>query len=164
MNAVHLHLMLNHVPLFGTVVSVLLLLVAVWRRSDELKRVALGILVLTALLTLPVYFTGEPAEEAVEAMPGVMAPAIEAHESASKIAFASMLAAGGAALIGFVLFRRGKLIPSWFTTTVLVASLLTGLLMARTANLGGKVRHTEITGAAGGSASITEKGENENDD
>lgn len=165
MNPVHLHLMLNHVPLFGSTISLLLLFVAIWRRSDELKRVAFGMLVLSALLTVPVYFTGEPTEEAVEHLPGVVRSAIHSHEDAAKIAFASMILTGLVALTNFALFRRGRLVPTWFTTTALMLSLVTGLLMARTANLGGKVRHTEL-GAVGSTAvkdHAEEKEEHEND-
>lgn len=164
MNPVHLHLMLNHVPLFGSIVSLLLLLLAVWRKSDELKRVAFGMLVVSALFVLPVYFTGEPAEEVVEGLPGVAEPAIEAHESAGKAAFISMLATGAVALISFVLFRARRLIPHWFTALVLVMALATGLLMARASNLGGQVRHTEISGGATAATAEVEKGKHEDDD
>jgi len=34
--------MLNHLPLFGSIVSLLLLLLGLWRRSDEVKRIACG--------------------------------------------------------------------------------------------------------------------------
>jgi hypothetical protein len=40
-----------------------------------------GGFVLTALLALPVYFTGEPAEKVVERLPGVTEPLIEEHEN-----------------------------------------------------------------------------------
>lgn len=52
MSPVHIHLMLTRAPLFGSIGSLLLLLVGIWRRSDELKRVAFGLLALvTVLLT-----------------------------------------------------------------------------------------------------------------
>ena len=146
MNSVHIHLMLNHVPLFGSVVTLLLLALGIWRQSDELKRVAFAMIVLTSLLTLPVYFTGEPAENAVRRLPTVTQAAMEVHEDAAKIAFAGMLVTGAVALVGLVLFQRRKPVPSWLTTMSLVASLVTALLMARAANLGGKIRHSELAG------------------
>ena len=48
MSSIHLHLLLNHVPVIGTVLGVLLLAVAVARRSDELGRVALWLFALLA--------------------------------------------------------------------------------------------------------------------
>ena len=153
MNPLHIHLMLTHAPLFGTLVSLLLLLVAIWRRSYELKRIAFGLLVLSALVTLPLYLTGEAAEEAVERLPGVAQGAIDPHEDAAKIAFAAMLVTGTMALASFALFWRARLVPKWFTSLVLILSLGTAALMMWTANLGGKVRHTELGG--GGGAVIT---------
>lgn len=67
----HLHLLLNHVPVIGTLLGLLLLLVAFGRKSEELKKVTLGLFVLIALVTVPVYLTGEPAEEMIENIPGI---------------------------------------------------------------------------------------------
>ena len=60
MNWAHIHLSLNHLPVVGTFFGVLLLLLALLRKSEELKRGSLGVFALTALLALPIYFTGEP--------------------------------------------------------------------------------------------------------
>ena len=144
MNPVHLHLMLNHAPLFGSVVSLVLLFFALWRQSDELKKIALALIVLTALITLPVYLTGEPAEDIVEPFPGVVRSAIDSHEDAAKIAFVCMLGTGAMALFGLWIFRGRRFVAGWFTTSLLIVLLVTGLFMARAANLGGKVRHPEI--------------------
>jgi len=45
MSAVHLHLLLDHLPVVGTVLAILLLAYALLRRSPELTRVSLGIFV-----------------------------------------------------------------------------------------------------------------------
>lgn len=50
MNAMHLHLLLNHVPVLGTIFGLALLVPALLRRRDELKRVVLGCLIVTAFL------------------------------------------------------------------------------------------------------------------
>jgi beta-lactamase regulating signal transducer with metallopeptidase domain len=71
MNWAHIHLLLNHVPVLGTIFGLALLGYAVLKRSEALKRAALGVFVAVALLALPVYFTGEPAEEAVQSAAGV---------------------------------------------------------------------------------------------
>jgi hypothetical protein len=75
---------LNHIPILGTVLGFLLLSVAVARKSGELKRVSLAVFVITAVVALPVYFTGEPAEEIVEHLPGVSESLIERHEEAAQ--------------------------------------------------------------------------------
>jgi uncharacterized membrane protein len=60
------------------------------------------------------------------------------------VAFAGVLIVGVAALGGLIFFRRGKPVPNWPSVIVLVLSLIVFVLMARTANLGGLIRHTEI--------------------
>jgi uncharacterized membrane protein len=144
MNWAHIHLLLNHLPLVGTIFGVLLLLLALLRKSEELKRVSLGIFVLTALLALPVYFTGEPAEKVVEYLPGVEEPLIERHENTALFALLMAGGAGVVALAGLILFRRAEKLPGWIVAATLVLSLATSGLMGWTANLGGQIRHTEV--------------------
>ena len=144
MNPAHVHFALNHLPVFGTVFCAVLLLAAILRKSAELKKVTLTAFVVVAALAIPVYLTGEPAEEIAEGLPGVSHPTIEQHEEAAVAAFTAMIVVGIASLAGLILFRKGKVVPQWFGVMVLLLSLITAGLMARTASLGGEIRHTEI--------------------
>lgn len=114
MTLTHLHLMLNHVPVLGTAFGLGLLAFGIWRQSDELKKAALGFFVIAALIAIPAYLTGEPAEEVVESLPGVSDTIIEQHEQAAVIAFTGIVALGVVALAGLFFLRRGKLVPAWF--------------------------------------------------
>ena len=165
MNGAHLHLLLNHLPLLGTVFGLLLLLFSLWRKSAELQRVSLGVFVLTALSSVPAYLTGEPAEGVVEHLPGVAKAFIEAHESAALVAFAVGIATGIVALASLFLAWRSQQFPTWLTLATLFLALATGGLMARAANLGGMIRHTEIrSGASPAAETEHEKQEHEKHD
>lgn len=154
----HLHLLLNHVPVIGTLLALLLLLVAFVRKSDEVKKVTLGLFVLTALVTVPVYLTGEPAEEMVERIPGVSDALIERHEDAALFSLIAVEVAGIIALAGLLLLRRKKGLGNLLALVTLALSLITGGLFAWTANLGGQIRHTEIsTGVGSQSQTETDK-------
>ena len=157
MNAAHLHLILNHVPVLGTAFGLGFLVLATWRKSEELKKTALGVFVVVALLAVPVYLTGEPAEDLVKALPDVSKPVIEQHEEAATVAFTGVVVLGVAALAGLLLFRLGKMVPAWYGSVLLAASVIVGGLMAWTANLGGQVRHTEIRSSASQPAVIGDK-------
>ena len=148
MNWAYLHLVLNHIPVIGTLLGCFLLVVAMFIKSAELKRVSLGLFILMAVLAIPVYFTGEPAEGVVEHLPGIAESVIEQHEDAALFALGAVGITGVVALVGFFLSRGSKSIPGWLVNTVLLLSLMTSGLMARTANLGGKIRHTEIQTAS----------------
>jgi uncharacterized membrane protein len=152
MNAVHWHLTLNHIPVVGSAFALGLLAWALLRRSEELKRVSFGTIVLVALLTIPAYLTGEPAfvaaMEVLEATPADEDSLVEKHESAAGIAFTAAAVTGVSALIGLIVYRGGKPLPGRLSIAVLALAAATVLLMARAANLGGTIRHPEITAEA----------------
>jgi uncharacterized membrane protein len=148
MNAAHWHLTLNHIPVVGSGFALALLGWAILRGSEELKRVGLVAVVLVAVLTVPAYFTGSPAfvaaMEVLEATPADEDPLVEKHESAAGIAFTSAALAGVSALAVLIWGRGGKPLPGRVVLAVFALSAATVLLMARTANLGGAIRHPEI--------------------
>lgn len=149
MNWAHIHLLSNHIPVLGTAFGVALFGYAVLRRDEGLKRIGLGVFVIVALLALPVFFTGEPAEGVVENAPGIAEPLIEAHESAALIALIGAELLGAVALAGLFATRRGRgPLPAALTRATVLVSLIAAGLMARTANLGGKIHHTEIRAGA----------------
>ncbi|MBI4482961.1 MAG: hypothetical protein HY652_08740 [Acidobacteria bacterium] len=144
MNPAYVHLWLNHFPVLGTVFGFLLLVVAVVKKSEELKKVSLSALILTAMLAIPTYLTGESAEEVVEHLPGVTEEHIEQHEESALASLVAVEILGVIALGGLFLFRGSNGIPNWFVTASLILSVAVGGLMVRTAHLGGQIRHTEI--------------------
>ena len=144
MNPAHLHLMLNHLPIVGTAFTLVLLVMGLLTKSEQIKRAGLVFLVLIALLAVPTYLTGEPAEESIQKLAGISGGFIEQHEEAAQTAFIAQIALGVAALIGLLISRRGRPLPNWLAGGLLVLTLAIAGLMARTANLGGQIRHPEI--------------------
>jgi uncharacterized membrane protein len=154
MNWAHLHLLSNHIPVLGTLFGLLLLAWGMIRRSASLQRAALATFFVAALVAIPVFLTGEPAEEAVEHLAGTAEGAIETHEDAALLSLISVELLGVIAVLS-VIWRRAS--GSRFVTrAALVMSVVTAGLMARTANLGGKIRHAELRGAA--SAQLQDEG------
>jgi putative effector of murein hydrolase LrgA (UPF0299 family) len=152
MSGAHLHLILNHVPVVGSVFALLLLLWGLCRRSDEVKRASFGATVLVALLTIPTYLTGEPAWEDIMGLPGDNDPFIESHQSAAQYAFGVAGAAGLVALVGLTMARKQKPVSGGMSVVVMVLLLATLGLMGWVANLGGMIRHTEIRHGAAAEA------------
>ncbi len=143
MNWAHIHLMINHFPVIGMIFAVLLLVYALMKKSEELTKAALGAFVLIALMTIPVYLTGEAAEDIVKKLSDVTETLIGRHEEAASVALTLMMVAGISSLAGLFLCRSRPL-PKWFTFVILVLAFVTSSVMGLTANLGGQVRHTEI--------------------
>lgn len=143
-NVPHLHLLLNHVPTVGSVAGLGLLLLALVRRNDHLMRASLEVLFIVAMLTLPVYLTGVAAESAIESMEGVAVEAMEIHESAALLAFVWMQVTGLVAWLALWQSRRLPRPPRAIVAAVLLLSVVTVVLMAGAATLGGEIRHPEI--------------------
>ena len=143
-NTPHLHLLMNHVPTVGTVIGLGLLLLAFLRRSDHLMRASLELLFLIALASLPVYLTGLAAQEAISGLPDVSAAAIAAHHNSVLLAFTFVEITGAVAWLALWQSRRLARPPGWTPSAVLLLALVTVVLMAGAATVGGEIRHPEI--------------------
>lgn len=149
MNMAHLHLILNHLPIFGTLFGLALLAVGLLRNSEELKRISLIIFVLMALAVVPTFLTGESAEEHVKNLPDVSEAYTESHEAAAKVSLAVTLLLGVISAATLVLSIRRMKAAVWMAFATLVTALLVGGSLIYTASLGGQIRHSEIrVGAA----------------
>ena len=166
MGAAHIHLILNHVPMLGIVIAGALFGIALAYRNIQFQRVALGFLVVFSLTAIPVYLTGEPAEEAVERAPGVSERMIDRHEKAASTALAAMEGLGGLALLGMLIFRKVAALPRAFAAGVLALVLAVSGLFGWTGYLGGQIRHSELRAAApdSGTARLEVSGERKRSD
>src|SRR5688572_7713604 len=150
MTGAHLHLILNHVPVVLVPIAALMLWYALARRSVDLTRGALVLIVLSMLFGAGAYLTGEPAEHAIEQLPGFSVEAVEAHEHFAPYAAGATTLPGLIALFGLVKWRPGGR-GQWIPVSTLVVALAAALLLAWTAYLGGQISHPELreTPAAG---------------
>jgi len=147
-NLVHYHLLLNHFPTVGTLVALALFIAALVGKREDLTKASLGIFLIIAIITLPVYMSGKSAEKLVKDQQGVSSVAIEAHQDAAFFAFIMMQATGAAAWLGLWQYRRMAKPGRGVLPAVLVLSLITFGVMARAADMGGEIRHSEIVSDA----------------
>ena len=145
MNAAHLHLVLNHIPVIGSAIAIFVLIVGILKKSDDVKKVSAMILLLTALITIPVYLSGKDAEAKIEGnYEEVDEQYIEEHEDFALSSFIVMDIAGAVALIGLIIYRKPKTLPNYIPYIILALLFIVNGMMAYTANLGGKIHHPEI--------------------
>ena len=148
MNQAHLHLLITHLPVFGSIIGALVLIYGLWTKSNHTKNAAYFIFILSAIGAGIAYLTGEGAEDAVEHLQGVTGNLIEIHEDAAMYALISLIVLGGMSLIALVVSRFKIPFAKSTSTIILLFSLVSFGLVARTGYLGGQIRHTEIaTGA-----------------
>ena len=143
LNPAHLHIMLNHIPLFGSLFAALLIAWGLLRKSEDVLRLGLALGVVVAIATWGVQLTGEPAEEVIENLAGVSRRLIHAHEEAAEWATYIIAAAGVVAILAFLLVRRRHRAARGLSILTLVVSLLGFAAASRAALLGGEIRHPE---------------------
>lgn len=168
MDATHLHLLLNHFPIIGSLLGVGVMVYGYLTSSEQVKKTALWTWAAMAVVAIPVFFTGEPAEESVEGIAGVSENLIEAHEEAATIAIWLMEALGLLSLAVLVLSKAKSSLSKPLVLVATLLSLATFTAMARTGYLGGQIRHSELrngaTIGAGNEANANEAGGESDDD
>lgn len=151
MNGAQFHLALTHLPVVLSLTGLVMLVVSFFNKKQVLIHASFAVLIAAALATIPVYATGEGAEEMVEEMAGVSESIISQHEDVAQWSLIIILITGGAALIGYFLRKKPSLQRS-AQMLVLLLALASGGLMAQTAHL----RHSEIRSGAVAQAEGTE--------
>jgi uncharacterized membrane protein len=146
MNFPHVHLLLNHFPIIGTIVGLGLLLASLWGKNQDLRRPSLIIFVSMALISLLAFFSGTGAQGAIKKLPGVSEALIERHQGAAMLAMIFMEIAGALSLVE-LWNSQGKSESgrrSWSLPAIVIFSIVTAGLMARVGTTGGDIRHSEI--------------------
>jgi archaellum biogenesis protein FlaJ (TadC family) len=123
--------------------ALIIMLIGIIWRSDDVRKVSLIILIITALFTIPVYLTGEKAEGIVKGMEGVSEEYIDDHEDFAEISFIAMNIAGVIAIAGLILYRKPKILPVYFIILIMIIMMIINGMMGWTAHLGGKIHHPE---------------------
>jgi hypothetical protein len=161
MNDAHLHLLFNHLPIVGSLIGILTLAAGIFLKQPIVRKTAFGILVFSALVTLPAFFTGEGAEEIVEELPGISHNLIHDHEEAAELALWLSEALGILALIAFYLEHTKHKFSGMANFFTLIFSIGTFVSFAKTGNTGGEIHHPEISNVQTNTASDTLQNYNE---
>jgi len=148
MNSAHWHLLLNHLPVIGSVIGTLILVAGYLLKSTTaVRRTALGVFVFAAVTAVPAYLTGEGAEEVTEKLAGVTERGIENHEDISVTFLVMAGILGVLALLTFVADLKKWNPVSYLYAMVFVTALVTNVFAKKVATSGGEIRHTEIRDA-----------------
>lgn len=147
MDATKLHLLFNYFPLIGSMTGLIALLSAYRMKSVSVQKIGLGLLALTAFLTLVVFGTGEVAGKGSDLLVGQVWTNIEQHKAAALPAFAAIETVGIFALYGLINLIRGKTLANWFTVIILVLTLAAAGLTVRTSYLGRLIHSVEVPAA-----------------
>jgi len=152
----HLHLLVNHAPIFGSLFALALFVASYFTSAEVLRRTAFVILIGTAIAGAAADLSGDAAEEAVRGLPGVRREDIDAHKQMGDKTYVLADVLGVLALGALVRWRR-RPVPASATLAAVLATALVGGAFVYTGLLGGQIRHTEVrSGATAADAMIIE--------
>lgn len=165
MDQTHIHLLITHLPIFGSILGGFVLAYGLWFKSNQTKIAAYYVLIISAVGAGIAYLTGEAAEETVENLQGVSESIMEQHEDFALYALIGLVIVGVFALAGLYLTMVNSTLIRTVALITLLLSLISFGMMARTGYLGGQIRHSEIRGGVNGPTdNPTENREQSNDD
>lgn len=144
MNPAQLHLVFTHLPIVGLGFAVIFNIIAIVRKSEELRKLSLWFYLLIGFFALPAYITGDDAGKLLETYPGITKDFIEYHENIALFFFIGlMFIAALSATALYITKTRANLLKQ-FSMYLLFAALLVSILAVLTGSSGGAIRHTEV--------------------
>lgn len=144
MNQAHIHLIVNHIPIMGSLFALVLLGVGLFQQNTTLTKAGLVAVLAAGLLCLPAQLTGEGAAKTVQDMPRVSRALIQTHAAAADQGFWALESAAALALLSLLMLKNGSPKARLLALLTLAVTALSFGLLARAGNLGGLIRHTEI--------------------
>jgi uncharacterized membrane protein len=137
----YIHLLSNHFPILGSLFGVLLLVVALVKPNLNTTLSAYLILLVSGIGGFVAYFTGEPAEESIEHVPGISHKLIHVHEEMAENALIFVFLLTAAAIVGLWAERAQWSSAKKIERFTLVVGIIAFILFAFTGYLGGHIRH-----------------------
>ena len=144
MNQAHWHLIVNHVPILGSLFALMMLAVGLLGKNTTLIRAGLVAVLAAGVLCLQAQLTGEGASEIALNLPRVSRALIQNHEAAAEQGFWALEGAASLALFALLLLKNASPRARLVAVLALVTTGVSFGLLARAGNLGGQIRHTEI--------------------
>ena len=144
MNQAHLHLIVNHLPIVGSLFAAVLLAAGVLKNNLILTKAGLVAVLAAGLLCLPAQLTGEGAAAIAQKLPRTSRALIQNHEAAAELGFWALEGAATLALLGLLMLKNTSPKARLVALLALAATMLSFGLLARAGNLGGQIGHPEI--------------------
>ena len=144
MNDAHLHMVVNHFPIIGTIFGIGILIAGIFLNNGSVKNTAYILFIIAAIFGALSMGTGEGAEEMVEDFPNIGKAIIHEHEELAEKFALVLYATGIFALISLVAAIKKFRLAKIFSFITLVLALIAGVISINVGTSGGEIRHTEI--------------------
>ena len=152
-STVHIHLAINHSPLYAELFALCLILFGLLKKRREFVTAAFVVAIIAALCGIAADLTGDGAAEfmtnAKPPIAGVDTKLIGEHDTAATFFVTFSCITGVASIIALVIGHRRGTRPRWLeiVIAILIAHALS--VAGRTALLGGRIHHQEVRAVSG---------------
>jgi hypothetical protein len=147
-SAIHIHLAINHSPLYAELFALCLILFGLWKARREFVTAALVVAIIAALCGVAADLTGgKAADFLTKANPpiaGVDSKMVGPHDDAAGWFVTVSCVTGVLAIVALFIGHRRGARPRWLEVVIAIAILLCLTVAARTALLGGRIHHPEV--------------------
>ncbi|MFT5217730.1 MAG: putative membrane protein [Glaciecola sp.] len=144
MNDAHLHLVVNHFPIIGSIFGLGTLVAGIVLKNNTVKNTAYCLFVVSAIFAAFSMATGEGAEEMVEDMPNIGKQIIHEHEEIAEnlalILYLLAVVSIGGIFLNIKNHAKAKVI-SYVALVIGIGAVYVATLVGTS---GGNIRHTEI--------------------
>lgn len=144
MNDAHLHLLVNHFPIIGTIFGFGILIAGIIFKNNAVKNVSYVIFIVTAIFAFIAMSTGEGAEEIVEDIPNIGKQIIHEHEEIAEKLAVVLYVLGAVSLFGLYANLKNHSKAKLTSYLALVIAIIGIVLTKSVGTSGGEIRHTEI--------------------
>ncbi len=144
MNPIHLHLLLNHVPIFAVLFGLALMICGLIFKNETTRLTALVFFVFAALSAIPANQSGESAEESIENIAGIDGKIVETHEEDTKPFFIGTLLLGLVSVGALWFHRRQKPWVGKLHWPLVLMALVIGVFAYQAGVSGGKIRRPDL--------------------
>lgn len=144
-NELQLHLWVNHVPIIGTIIGVLVVFAGAILKHEAVRKAGLVIYVVTGLAVFPANFTGEGAEDIVEDnVSWVDHKQIHEHEELAETAMTITVVGLALALLSLFQWPRTVGVQRLISAAFLIVGIAGSIYIGLAGHEGGKIMRPHL--------------------
>ena len=144
MNEAHLHMVVNHFPIIGTILAIGILIAGLLSKNRSIINTSYVLFVIGAIFGILSMNTGEGAEELAEDMPGIGWKIIHEHEELAEKMALLLDILGVLSLVGFYFKYKKNAKEKLVSYIILLIGIASLFVIQKVGTSGGEIRHTEI--------------------
>ena len=144
MNDAHLHMVVNHFPIIGTILAIGILTAGLLNKNQSIINTAYVLFIIGAVFGILSMNTGEGAEEMVENMPGIGWEIIHDHEELAEKMALLLNVLGLLSIIALYLNYKKNTKEKLVSLFILAIGIASLFVIQKVGTSGGEIRHTEI--------------------